>query len=696
MDNYDLWVKYNEFTEGDKKGILQQINKLKYKPLFSVILPVYNIDEKWLRKCIESVRNQLYPYWELCIADDGSNNINTKRTLAEYEEKDKRIKVIYRDNNGHISAASNSALDIAKGEFIALLDQDDELASNALFENAKLLNQHKDADMIYSDEDKIDSNGKRFAPYFKPDWSPDTFLSQMYTCHLGVYRTELVREIGGFRIGYEGSQDWDLVLRLTEKTNKIYHIPKVLYHWRTLPTSTASGPKAKNYAYVSAQKCIQEALDRRGEGGIVKPLRNYPGQFRVHYPLRNQPLISIIIPTKDKPELLETCIKSIFQHTSYQNFEVIIVDNGSVQNSTFRLFSKWQMLYKEKLRVFPLEIPFNWSRLNNKTVRHEAKGDLLLFLNNDIKVNKPNWLEEMASYANRPSIGAVGPKLLFANNTIQHAGVVLGINEVAGHVFKGYSNNSPGYFCRLLMTSNFAAVTGACLMVKRSIFEKVGGFDENYPVALSDIDFCLKLLEQNLYNVVLQDIELYHFESKSRGYEDTPEKRKRFDKEKARLNNKWGSLLQSDPFYNINLTKRDANFSLNTDFVYSKERESEDFKIIPDRIINQHNYVTGFIDEVNVQESKIIVTGWARNPFNDQPPSNVIFLNQKEEVIGVAKCELVRNDVAQHLKNDDMQRSGWMVCLPKRRLQKGGNIIKCYILLDSKAYALKGRINITL
>lgn len=561
IDEYKVWINKNDLTPEKINKIKDNIKKMKYKPLISIILPVFNVEERWLRKCIDSVIAQIYPNWELCIADDASSKPHIRKVLEEYIKKDNRIKVIFREENGHISEASNSALEMATGEFIALLDHDDELTPDALYENVLLLNEHPDADMIYSDEDKINENGDRHSPFFKPDWSPDTFLSQMYTCHLGVYRTKLVREIGGFRKGYEGSQDYDLVLRLTEKTDKIYHIPKILYHWRTISESTALNSSSKNYAYESGIKAIQDALDRRGEGGKVTPIKGYPGHYRVRYPVKGNPKVSIIIPTRDGFDILDDCIESIYSKSSYRNFEIIIIDNGSIDANTFRVFEKWKSKEKERFKVERLDIPFNYSKLNNHGVRI-ADGEILLFLNNDILVKTPTWLEEMIGYTQRESIGAVGAMLLYPDDTIQHAGVILGIRGWAGHSHKGFPENSPGYVGRLLINANYAAVTGACLMVKREDFESVGGFDESLEVACNDVDLCLKLLKRGKYNVVLPHVKLYHYESKTRGYEDTPEKQERFRKEVNRMKEKWGDLLFNDPFYNPNLTLDGEDFSL--------------------------------------------------------------------------------------------------------------------------------------
>jgi len=560
-DNYEQWVQYSRRNQVSREEAVQQLVGMEYKPTFSLIMPVYNVEERWLRKCIESVIAQWYPYWELCIADDASTDPAVKRVLQEWAAADNRIKVEYRRENGHISAASNSALALATGEYIALLDNDDELAPNALFENALLLNSHPDADMIYSDEDKITEEGKRHEPYFKPDWSPDTFLSQMYTCHLGVYRTKLVSSLGGFRLGTEGSQDYDLVLRLTEKTNRIFHIPKILYHWRTIAQSTAGNPESKRYAFSAGEKVLREALERRGEGGRVEALAKYPGRYLVHYAPKGTPLISIIIPTRDMSEVLGPCLESIFKKTTYSNFEVVIVDNGSTKSETLELFERWRAKEPLRFRVYRLDIPFNYSVLNNRAAA-QAKGEILLLLNNDVEVITPNWLEEMAGQALRSSIGVVGATLLYPDRTIQHAGVVLGLGGVAGHGHKGYKEGELGYFGRLLAVSNYAAVTGACMMLERKIFEEAGGLDETLQVAFNDIDFCLKLVQRGYYNVVLPHVKLFHFESKSRGYEDTPEKMQRFIGEVDKMKERWGELLDKDRFYSPNLTLDGEDFAL--------------------------------------------------------------------------------------------------------------------------------------
>jgi O-antigen biosynthesis protein len=558
---YELWVQENRLTDADRKRMLEHIDALSYRPTFSLIVPVYNTDERWLRRCLDSVLAQLYPDWELCIADDASTEPTVRRLLEEYKSRDARIHVVFRLENGHISASSNSALEIATGEFIALLDHDDELPEQALYENAVLLNEHKDADMIYSDEDKLNEDGQRHSPFFKPDWSPDTFLSHMYTCHLGVYRTELVRTIGGFRVGYEGSQDYDLVLRLTEKTERIYHISKILYHWRAIHGSTALTYNSKNYAYKAGLKAIREALDRRQEGGRVEHVVHYPGQYLVHYPVVGRPLVSIVIPTKDHPQALNQCLNSIFSKTSYNPFEVIIVDNGSVEDETLNLLTSWKNKEHGRLKVIRLDIPFNYSRLINEGVR-QAAGALVVLLNDDAEVISEGWLEEMAGQAQRQSIGAVGAFLFYPDRTLQHAGLILGIVGPANHVHRFAREDSPGYFGRLLIVANYAAVTGACLMVKKQLFIEAGGLDEDLAVAYNDVDFCLRLLKMGYRNVVLPQVRLFHHESRSRGSDRTGENRVRLGHEAGIMKKRWAAMIQNDPYYNPNLTRDREDFTL--------------------------------------------------------------------------------------------------------------------------------------
>jgi O-antigen biosynthesis protein len=561
--NYQKWLTLHYPKKTDLIQITENLKNLSYKPVISIIIPVFNTPENFLREAIESVLNQIYPYWELCIADDTSTKPYVKNILTEYANKDKRIKVVFREENGHISQSSNSALELATGEYIALLDHDDLLTPNALYEVVELLNQHPEADMIYSDEDKINDSGKLQDPFFKPDWCPDSFLSRMYISHLGVYRRNIINEIGGFRVGYEGSQDYDLVLRFTEKTDKIFHIPRVLYHWRIHSESTAQDISTKNYATDAAQKALQDALERRGEPGKVIPVVG--GHHIIRYEIKNADLVSIIIPTKNLGKILNTCLKSIFEKTTYPNYEVLVIDNGSDEEETKQIIQSWKEKEPQRFRCELLDIPFNFSKINNHGVQ-QTKGKYLLFLNNDTEVINDDWLTAMVEQAQRPSIGAVGALLLYQDNTIQHAGVVAGIGGVAGHSHKYYDGEAHGYFNQLKTVNNYSAVTAACLMCRREVFEEVGGFEETLVVAFNDVDICFKMIDHGYRNIYLPHVQLHHYESKSRGYEDTPEKQARFSKEIKYMQSKWQKLIAHDPCYSPNLTRSAEDYSINCNF----------------------------------------------------------------------------------------------------------------------------------
>ncbi|WP_242020438.1 glycosyltransferase [Microcoleus sp. FACHB-1515] len=557
---YDRWRIANTPRAADLERMVQMAEILPAKPTISVLMPVYNPPEAYLRSAIESVLAQAYSYWELCIADDASTDANVRSIIKEYAAIDSRIKIAFRPENGHISACSNSALELATGEYIALLDHDDLLSPDALFEIALLLNRHPEADMIYSDEDKIDEQGNFSTPYFKPDWSPDSFLSRMYTCHLGAYRRSIVQDIGGFRIGYEGSQDYDLVLRLTEKTQQVFHIPKILYHWRIHPQSTAQTAAAKPYAYDASDRALAEALERRGEPGKLLPIDRSPGNYIVRYDIKKQGLVSVIIPTKDKAALLDRCLTSIYEKTTYPNYEIILIDNNSVELETSELIQKWRTKF-DRFQCRRLEIPFNYARINNLAVQ-QSSGEYLLFLNNDVEVITPDWMTAMVEQAQRRSIGAVGALLLYPDNTIQHAGVVLGICAYSGHSHKHFPAEASGYLNSIIGITNYSAVTGACLMCKRSDFEAIGGFDENLAVSFNDIDLCLKLMAQGLHHVYLPHVKLYHYESQSRGQDNTSEKRDRFLREANYMMQRWEKWMQRDPHYNPNLTIHRQDYSI--------------------------------------------------------------------------------------------------------------------------------------
>ncbi len=552
---YELYLQ-KEMNENKNSKL--DVNNFSYNPLISILVPVYNVPEKWLRLCLNSVVEQTYKNWELCIVDDASPSAHIQRILEEYSRQDNRIKYMRREKNGHISASSNDALNLANGEFIALLDNDDELIPDALAEVVNVLNQNKNLDMIYSDEDKITIDGDLIEPHFKPGWSPETFMSNNYICHFTVLRTKIVKEIGGFRVGYEGAQDYDLFLRFTEKTNRIHHISKVLYHWRMLETSTALNADSKNYAHDAGKLALEDALQRRGLRGEVVQYKN---SYIVNYEPIGNPLVSIIIPTKDHANILNTCLHSIYELSTYSNFEIIIVNNSSREQETFDLFN-YYCERKDNIKVIDIDSPFNYSMLNNEAKKH-CNGDYIVLLNNDIEVITPNWIELMLGYAQLKHVGAVGAKLLYPDNTVQHCGVVLGMMGLAGHIYKGATLDDDGYFCRLKIPFNYGAVTAACLMVSKEKFELVDGLDENLAVAFNDIDFNLKLLDKNYYNVVLPQVMLYHHESKSRGHEDTPEKIERFKGEIDYMKNKWKTKVQQDSTYN-------QNFDLDSEYIKLK------------------------------------------------------------------------------------------------------------------------------
>lgn len=564
--DYEIWMEKNE--KWDKEKIEEKIKNFKYKPKISIVTPVYSVDPKWLNRCIESVRNQFYENWELCLYDDASTKEETIKCLKKWQKKGEyRIKISFGKENQHISGASNEALKLATGEFIALLDNDDELAPIALYENVKLLNEHPEADFIYSDEDKIDEKRNRVEPYFKPDWSPDLFLFQMYTCHLGTYRKSIIDEIGGFRKGFEGSQDYDLVLRFIEKTSreKIFHIPKILYHWRKIAGSMAGKETAKDYTSVSAGKALKDYLKRNKIEGEVLDGK-FPGTYHVKRKILGNPKVSIIIPFKDQADALKVCINSILEKTHYKNYEIILVDNQSKEQKTFDYLES--VKNNSVIRILHFDKPFNFSAINNFAVR-KADGEYILFLNNDIEVISEGWLSSLLEQAQRKEIGAVGAKLLYPNDTIQHAGVVMGLG-VAGHAFKYFPADKYGYFSHLHLIKNYCCVTAACLMMKKKLFEEIGGFDENnLAIAFNDVDLCLRLFEKGYYNIWTPYTELYHHESLSRGddgdknlKQKDPEKYKRVKAENDYMKKKWAKYIKNDPFYSPNLTKTREDFGL--------------------------------------------------------------------------------------------------------------------------------------
>ena len=556
-NDYTEWVRlYDTLDDAARARIRGKIDAMPRRPTISFIMPVYDSPLEFLDKAIWSVRNQLYPEWELCVADDASKNQAVRDLLKRHAAEDDRIRVVFRAENGHISAASNSALKLAQGEFIAMFDHDDQISEHALYLVAEELNRKPELDFIYSDQDKIDTKGRRYDPYFKPDFNPDLLRSQNFVDHLAVFRATLVRELGGWRTEFDGSQDYDLVLRFTEQLSpaRIAHIPYVLYHWRAVPGSLAIDAGAKNYAASRSRQALAEHLKRLGING-AEVTSHHPNLsiHRVIYPLSEEPLVSVIIPTKDGVDILRQCMDGLFNKTDYKNFEVIIINNQSKKTETYEYFK--ELSSDQRVKIINYDHPFNYSRINNIAV-HEAKGSVLVFLNNDIEVINRDWLREMVSHAIRPEIGAVGARLYYPDGTVQHAGVLLGYKGRAGHMYRYASPYWLGYWARGVLIQNLTAVTAACMVLRREIFEAVGGFDEeNFTVTFNDVDLCLRIHQKGYRNLYTPYAELYHHESKTRGL-------LAFQSEEDYFATKWKPYIENDPAYNPNLSLEAEDFSL--------------------------------------------------------------------------------------------------------------------------------------
>ena len=547
---YQAWVHQFDSIDDAKRALIRKrIDTLPHKPLISVVVPTYNSDERLLREMIASVRAQIYPNWELCIADDASPDPRVVQVLDEAAGSDKRIRFVVRSTNGHISEASNTALELAQGEYVALLDHDDVIPEHALFMVAAYINKHHGARLFYSDEDKISLRGQRSDPYFKPDWNPYLALSQNLFSHLGVFETALVRQAGGFRKGFEGSQDHDLVLRCVELAghSSVVHIPHVLYHWRIVSGSTAQSGDEKPYARLARLRAVKEHLHRIGVNATLEDSDRFYIHFAIPTPA---PKVSIIIPTRDRVELLRQCIESVRSKTTYPNYEIIVVDNGSHEQRTLDYFAA---MASDSVRILRDDSPFNFSALNNRAVEH-ATGEYVCLLNNDIEVITPDWLAELVSIAAQPGTGAVGARLWYPDRTLQHGGVVFGLGGVAGHIHHALHRWQPGYFGRALCVQNLSAVTAACLVIRKAVYVEVGGLDEELAVAFNDVDFCAKVLRAGYRNVWTPHAELYHHESASRGSDMDPDKYERFVREVHWIQARWPDLIAHDPAYNPNLT----------------------------------------------------------------------------------------------------------------------------------------------
>ena len=552
---YERWVSATAPSASDLARMRATAESLTFKPVFSIAMPVYNVEERWLRRAIESVIVQSYPWWELCIADDASTLPHVRPVLEEYASNDARIRLVFRETNGHISEATNTALGLTAGDYVVLMDNDDELAPEALFEFARKLNEVGPVDMIYSDEDKLCINGERLEPFFKPDWSPEYLEACMYTAHLACYRASLVRELGGFRRGFEGAQDYDFMLRFAERAGRIEHVPKVLYHWRVLRGSTAASMAEKDYVTDAACRALAERLERTGRRGRVFP-SDFAGCFWVQDEVKGEPLVSIFIPTAGRSatirgtavDLLANCIRGIRSRTDYSNYELIVVDNNDLRDESR------QVIQEHGCRLVHYYEPFNVASKMNLGAAH-ASGEYLLFLNDDIEVINRDWLRNMLHLVQREGVGVVGAKLFFEDGTLQHVGVAFDDDGLPDHILRGHPGRDLGYFFSAVGTRNYLAVTGACLMTPRNLFRKLGGFSETFAVNYNDIDYCLKAYEAGYRIVFTPHARLYHFESKTR-------ERVVAQAEIDLFRQRWAKVTCSDPYYSRLFQSKPPNFAL--------------------------------------------------------------------------------------------------------------------------------------
>ena len=577
QEQYEIWRNKNKYDLEKQKN-----TEFSYSPKISIVVPMYKTNMKFFEELINSLKNQTYSKWELCLAD-GSPEKN--KEFEKIIENNNKIKYKFLGKNEGISENTNEAIKMATGEYIGFLDHDDTLSENALYEIVNCLNKDKSVDFIYTDEDKLDQNYMYFDPYFKPDFSPETLECNNYITHFVVVKKDLIDKIGMLDSKYNGAQDFDFVLRATEKSKKIVHIPKVLYHWRVHRESTAFFLDTKPYAFEAGKRAVEAHLNRIGKKANVEKSQDVPGAYKINYEIVGNPNITIIIPNKDNIKLLKRCINSILKLTTYKNYEIFIIENNSIKNTTFKYYkkiaknTKIKILNYNKNTIMDLngerkleldnnensKLEFNYSSLINFGVKN-SKSDFILQLNNDTLLLTPNWLEIFIGYAQNKEIGAVGARLYYPDKTIQHAGIILGINGIAGNALVNLPYGKHAYFGIEAITRNVSAVTGACLFCRRNLYEEVGFMDnKKFKVAFNDVDFCLKLLERGYRNIYNPYIELIHYESKTRGYEDSPEKIKRFEKETENFRKRWSKLLQNDPYYNPNLSRKTVNYDIKTE-----------------------------------------------------------------------------------------------------------------------------------
>lgn len=577
IDNDYDYGEWYQLTKPDEEELETQKKEVfDYRPKLSIVIPAYKTPERYLKEMLQSIKDQTYQNWEVCVADGSPRGESSERVLKKFAEQDKRFKYVILGENKGISGNTNAAMDMATGDFIVLADHDDTIPPHALYECVKAINMDPEYDVIYSDEDKLDMDGKAlFDPHFKPDFNPDLLTSVNYICHLFVVNRDLVDAVGGFRQEFDGAQDYDFIFRCTEAARKIYHIPKVLYHWRCHQNSTASNPESKMYAFEAGSRAIKAHFQRCNipvesvEKGVDF------GIYHTKFAIKGEPLVSVVIPNKDHHSDLDLCIRSLMEKGTYKNLEFIVVENNSTDKATFSYYERIQKEYPN-VRVVTWEKGFNFSAINNFGVKH-ARGEYLLFLNNDTEIIEKDVIREMLGYCQREDVGAVGARLLYQDDTIQHAGVVVGFGGIAGHTFIGLHRAENSYFHRAMCAQDYSAVTAACIMTKKVLFDQVEGFTEELAVAFNDIDFCMKIRSLGKLVVYNPYALLYHYESKSRGLEDTPEKVARFNREIAIFAKRWPDILRNgDPYYNPNLTLRKSNFALRD---LKKEKIGEPYKL---------------------------------------------------------------------------------------------------------------------
>jgi len=572
--DYPEWISLTRTTEEELAQQRQFV--FDYMPRLSVVIPAYKTPERFLSAMLDSLLAQTYTNWEVCVADGSPKGEGVERVLKRYAMKDERFRYVILGENKGISGNTNAAIEMATGDFIVLADHDDTLAPDALFECVKAINEDPEIDVVYTDEDKLDiDGGELFEPHFKPDFSPDLLTSVNYICHLFVVNHELLLEVGLFKEEFDGAQDYDFILRCTEKARKICHIPKALYHWRCHQDSTASNPESKLYAFEAGARAVKAHYDRLGiPAKSVEKGIDY-GIYHTTFNITGDPLVSVIIPNKDHSADLDLCMRSLIEKSTYKNLEFIVVENNSTDPATFAYYEKIQKEF-DFVHVATWEREFNYSAINNFGVSF-AKGEYLLFLNNDTELINPESIHEMLGFCQRDDVGITGVRLLYSDDTIQHAGVVVGFGGIAGHTFIGLHKAESSYFNQAMCARNYSAVTAACMMSKRSLFDEVGGFSEDLAVAFNDIDYCMKIRSLNKLVVYAPYALFYHYESKSRGLEDTPEKVERFNREISKFSEKWPEILRDgDPYYNPNLTLRKSNFALRD---LKKEKIGEPYQL---------------------------------------------------------------------------------------------------------------------